>query len=106
MPNMKGDELCAKVRKELNIQDIPIIFLTEIVEKSYMIDMFKMGGTGYLIKPFIKEELIARLDVHSNVRQLNKQIHRNVLEWKKLSKMKDEFLSICSHDLRSPIAAI
>ena len=40
-------------------------------------------------------------------RQKLAKIQKNVVaELKELSKLKDEFLSVCSHDLRSPLNGI
>jgi len=63
MPHMKGDELCFKIRKDLGLKDMPVIFLTAVPDREVLIDLFKAGANDYLIKPFVKEELIARLRV-------------------------------------------
>jgi DNA-binding response OmpR family regulator/two-component sensor histidine kinase len=106
MPEMSGKELCLNIRTELNRKDIPIFFMSTLSEKSLILDMFKAGGTDYFVKPFTKEEFLARLKVHLNVRLMNKQLNQNVLELKKLHKLKDDFLAICSHDLRNPLGII
>lgn len=63
MPVLKGDELCFKIRTELGLKDMPVIFLTAVPDRKVLIDLFKAGANDYLIKPFVKEELIARLRV-------------------------------------------
>ena len=106
MPEMNGDELCRKIRKELNLHDLPIIFLTGMSEKLGLLDLFKAGGTDYIVKPFIGEELLARLNVHLERANLNKRLRKSVVELRSLNKMKDELLSVCSHDLRTPLNGI
>ncbi|MFH0925666.1 MAG: response regulator [bacterium] len=103
MPKMNGDELCMKVRKESGLKDLPIIFLTAVSEKQSVLDLFKVGATDYVIKPFVKEELIARINVHLEVRLLNKNLKKNIEEFTQLAKLRDDFLTICSHDFRSPL---
>lgn len=78
MPQMKGDELCKKVRKELNLQDLPIIFLTATSEQSELLDLFRAGGTDYIVKPFVKEELLARITVHLERAMLTKRLRETV----------------------------
>ncbi|MCP4689428.1 MAG: response regulator [Desulfobacterales bacterium] len=106
MPGMDGRELCEKVRKELNLQDIPIVFLTGTTEKSELIDLFKAGGTDYIVKPFLKEEFLARLVVHLERARLNDRLRSTVSELRSLNKMKDSLISVCSHDLRTPLNGI
>lgn len=69
MPVMKGDELCYKIRKEMGLKDLPVIFLTAIPDRGVLINLFKAGANDYLIKPFVKEELIARLKVTKELLQ-------------------------------------
>jgi two-component system, sensor histidine kinase and response regulator len=106
MPVMDGKELCRQVRTQLNQKEIPILFLSTLSEQSYILELFKAGASDYLIKPFTQEELLARMQVHLNNRLLNKELTGKVLELKRLSQMKDKFLAICSHDLRSPLNSI
>lgn len=64
MVRMHGDELCLKVRGELGLSELPVIFLTANEDKTTMLALFKLGATDYLRKPFLQEELTARLRVH------------------------------------------
>ena len=106
MPSMNGDEFCKKVRTELNLKDIPIIFLTGFSEQSQLLELFKIGGTDYIVKPFVKEELLARIKVHLERAKLYKRLRSNVKELRSLNTMKDNLLSVCSHDLRTPLNSI
>jgi len=63
MPIMNGDELCFKIRKDLGLNELPVLFLTAVPDRTVLIDLFKSGANDYLVKPFVKEELIARLKV-------------------------------------------
>ncbi len=64
MVRMHGDALCLKVRSELGLTDLPIIFLSANEDKAAILSLFKLGATDYLKKPFLQEELMARLKVH------------------------------------------
>jgi CheY-like chemotaxis protein len=64
MKSMDGDALCLKVREELGLHDLPIIFLSGNDNRDTIISLFRLGATDYLNKPFLQEELMTRLKVH------------------------------------------
>ncbi|MGV8124676.1 MAG: response regulator [Candidatus Xenobiia bacterium LiM19] len=106
MPEMGGEELCRQIRKELMLRDLPVIVLTAMPERGTLLKLFDAGATDYLIKPFVQEELLARLKVHLDVRLLNRELQSRLDTLKKFDRMKDRFLAVCSHDLRSPLNGI
>lgn len=106
MPVMTGLELCQKIRGELNHKGVPIFILSASADTSDVLKLFRAGVTDYLSKPFPKEELLARLNIHLSSLLQNREMNRKVDELKRLGKVKDEFLAICSHDLRGPIGNI
>lgn len=60
MPAMNGFDVCMRLRKNGATQ--PIMFLTakgDIVDKSVG---FRVGGDDYLVKPFLPEELVLRIE--------------------------------------------
>ncbi|CAM2007181.1 response regulator [Acanthopleuribacter pedis] len=77
MPIMNGDVFCRKIRSELNLKELPVIFLTAVPDRRVLIDLFKAGANDYLVKPFVKEELIARLRV---MREMYATLAREVSE--------------------------
>ena len=68
MPGMNGYEVCKKLKADKQTKDIPIIFLTAKTETKDIIKGFKTGGVDYITKPFIKEELLARIQTHINLK--------------------------------------
>ncbi len=106
MPEMNGDELCNRIRIELGNKTLPVIFLSALSETSSVLKIFKAGASDYIVKPFAKEELLARIRVHLESRLLNKKLFEQVHQLKRLNKLKDDVLSITSHDLRSPLNGI
>ncbi len=106
MVHMNGDELCVKIRGELGLEKMPVIFLSGNDDKGKVLSLYKMGATDYLMKPFISEELIARMKAYLERERTYKKLQSSVIELEKLGKLKDEFLAVCSHDLRSPLVGI
>ena len=61
MPNLSGIETCNKIRETVSC---PIVFVTA---KNQLIDKmlgFEIGADDYITKPFVIEELIARVKAH------------------------------------------
>lgn len=106
MPGMNGDELCHTIRNRMGMRDIPVIFVTGIAEHEYVLNIYKAGGSDYIIKPFIKEEIIALLNLHVRNLMMNRAHKRQMSELKKLHLLKDEVMKVLSHDLRTPLNAI
>ncbi|MGM9946184.1 MAG: response regulator transcription factor [Lysinibacillus sp.] len=64
MPNLDGKQTCREIRK---ISNVPIIFISCNKDSADIIEGLEAGGDDYVIKPFIMEELLAR--IHSNLRR-------------------------------------
>lgn len=69
MPEMKGDELCTIVRQKQALDQVPLIMVSAFDDMELIITLFKIGVTDYLRKPFIEEELLARVGSHLRARK-------------------------------------
>lgn len=106
MPVMDGKELCSRARTSLGLAWLPIIFLSGLSETNYILDLFAAGATDYINKPFTREELMARILVHVEIRKLSQERVRRIEEMEQLQRVKDSVLSVASSDLRAPLNAI
>ncbi len=61
MPKMSGYEVCNALRAENSLYDLPVIMLTAKNQPEDIVVGFDMGANDYLIKPFEKSELLARV---------------------------------------------
>lgn len=58
MPAMDGWEICNRVRK---VSTVPIIMLTALGSQEDIVRGLRAGADDYLVKPFQKDELLARV---------------------------------------------
>lgn len=59
MPDMDGWETCYRIRQ---ISTVPIIFLTGRQTIDDKVSGLKLGADDYLVKPFLPDELLARVE--------------------------------------------
>lgn len=95
MPGMNGFEVCRIIRRDKEIHDIPIIFLSAECERESILKGFEVGAQDFVIKPFDSRELLARvktqLDLKSKTEKLekvNEWLARKIDNWLKMSLTK------------------
>lgn len=59
LPNMPGEEVCKEIRKKY--PDLPIIILTAKDSVPDIVQGLNIGADDYMTKPFIADELLARI---------------------------------------------
>jgi len=106
MREMNGDALCLHIRKDLGLESLPVIFLSSTEDQSTVLGLYKMGASDYLRKPFFQEELLARLRGYLEREKLTIELRKSVEQLEETNRLKDAVLSLCSHDLRSPVEEI
>jgi signal transduction histidine kinase len=102
MPEMDGYEVCRRLKANPKTKDIPVIFLTAKTESEDIVMGFDVGGVDYVSKPFNPQELIKRVITHLELKRGREELKSLNEELIKSSDEKEKFLSIISHDLRSP----
>lgn len=83
MPEMDGYEACERLKSDSDTSDIPVIFLTARSEVEDMVKGFRLGAVDYVTKPFHKEELLARVSTHLDLKDAKDIIKRQVEELEK-----------------------
>lgn len=77
MPNLSGIETCNKIREKVSC---PIVFVTA---KNQLLDKmlgFEIGGDDYITKPFVIEELVARVKAHIRRENRANTIQNNIIK--------------------------
>ncbi len=74
MPDMSGFEVCKTLKANERTRDIPVIFISALNEVIDKVKAFSIGGVDYITKPVQAEEVIARVQTHLRLRQLQKRL--------------------------------
>ena len=106
MPGMDGFEVCAKIKENENLRQIPIIFLSALSDTDVKVKAFNTGGVDYISKPFQEAEVLARVAVHIKIARLEHEQRELIEQLSERNEEKDRLMQIVSHDLRSPLGGI
>ncbi|MDC1067814.1 hybrid sensor histidine kinase/response regulator [Candidatus Kapabacteria bacterium] len=106
MPEMNGFEAAEIITQNETTKHIPIIFLTALSDINDVIEGFNKGGLDYVTKPFNSTVLISRVKTHLSLKFQKDELKKLNDEIKKSDNQKTQFLSIVSHDLRSPMSGL
>ncbi|HNW46587.1 MAG TPA: response regulator [Thermotogota bacterium] len=120
MPQMDGFEVNRRLKTDEKLRDIPVIFISALDDTANIVQALSQGGVDYITKPFKEEEVLARVRTHLKIVFLQRQLkaHNENLEelvakrtqqltraherLKELDRLKDDFLSMISHEIRTP----
>jgi PAS domain S-box-containing protein len=61
MPRMTGDELVREVRRHEELAGVPVLVLTARSEDALRVQLLRDGAQDYVMKPFLAEEVRARV---------------------------------------------
>lgn len=74
MPGLSGLELCRMIRNKV---DCPIIFVSAKGKTLDTVLGLEIGGDDYISKPFVVEELVARIKAHLRREQRSKDVYED-----------------------------
>ncbi len=121
MPEMDGFEVCTKLKEKESTREIPVIFISAHNATEDKLKAFQAGGADYITKPFQIEEVLARVNAHLEIRQLQvalkksneslesmvakrtRQLEEANAKLSILDQAKSDFLTLISHELRTPL---
>jgi DNA-binding response OmpR family regulator len=89
MPGLDGFETCRVLKEHKALADVPVIFLTARTEINDIVTGFNLGGVDYISKPFSKEELVARVRNHVQLKMMRDYLK---MEMENARESRNEFM--------------
>lgn len=114
MPGMDGFEVAEIITGYNKAKDTPILFLSAVnIDKQFITKGYLTGAVDYITKPFdpdillLKVKTFNRLFEQTNqLKKMQRSLKREIEHRKELESKKDEFLSIASHELKTPLTSV
>ncbi|MEI7847991.1 MAG: HD domain-containing phosphohydrolase [Chloroflexota bacterium] len=78
MPEMDGYEVCQHLKRDPELKDIPVLFISALSQTSEKIKAFEVGGVDYITKPFHFDEVKARVETHLKLHRLQMSLENQV----------------------------
>lgn len=69
MPIKNGYQVCREIREHYSASEMPILFISAKNRIEDLVLGFEVGGNDYILKPFLKQELLARTSLHIKQRE-------------------------------------
>jgi two-component system sensor histidine kinase/response regulator len=98
MPGMDGFELMAALH-ELPLPRAPVVFVTAAQDRGMLLRAFDAGVVDYVTKPFLPEELLARVNAHVGLKLARDRLER-------VARERQELVNLVAHDLKNPLSSV
>lgn len=99
MPGMDGFDLLVQVQAQPELASVPAIFLTAAQDREMLLRAFDAGAVDYVTKPFIPEELLARVTAHVGLKLTRDRLER-------VAHQRQELVNLVAHDLKNPLSSV
>ena len=99
MPGMDGFEVLAALRAQEPPLRIPVVFVTAAHDRDLLLRAFDAGVVDYVTKPFLPEELLARVNAHIGLKLTRDRLER-------VAREREELVNLVAHDLKNPLSSV
>jgi two-component system, sensor histidine kinase and response regulator len=106
MGNVGGLDVLAKIRATTETTEIPVILVSGMAKHDAVVKGLQNGANDYIPKPFDADIVKARIKNHIAMKRLLDERQQTITYLKHTHEIKDRFLRIATHDLKSPLNSI
>jgi two-component system, sensor histidine kinase and response regulator len=99
MPGMDGFALLGHIKQRLPLLRVPVVFLTAVQDRDLLLRAFDAGAVDYVTKPFMPEELLARVNAHVGLKLARDRLER-------VARERQELVNLVAHDLKNPLSSV
>ncbi len=93
MDDMDGYEVCSRLKSNARTSHIPVLFISGCTRIEDKLKGFAVGGDDFISKPFLKQEILARVRTHVALSQLSRGVREPVVATNRIvSQQVDENL--------------
>jgi len=93
MPRMSGYEVCRKIREKFALYTLPILMLTAKNQMEDIVTSLELGANDYIMKPFDRKELLARINTLVTLKRAVEQKEKLVTLQKEIHIARDILMS-------------
>jgi signal transduction histidine kinase len=106
MPEVDGFTVCQRLKSSEKTNDIPVIFLSASSDVNDKVKAFEIGAIDFIGKPYIVEEVLARIDTHLEMRVIYEGLQKEVIDLLQSNADLNAFAHVVAHELKSPVSNI
>jgi len=127
LPDLDGPQVCRRLKAEPKLKDIPVIFLSGLLDPTEKLKAFSAGGVDYITKPFEGQELHVRIQSHLEIRKQRRDLEASQELLKKAlfdagmmngklvamneklrqsEQIKSQFIANMRNEINNPLSAI
>ncbi len=97
MPGMDGFEVLQALKDRGLV--VPVVFVTAAHDRDLLLRAFDAGVVDYVTKPFLPEELLARVNAHVGLKLTRDRLERVASE-------RQQLVNLVAHDLKNPLSSV
>ncbi|MBZ0286003.1 MAG: response regulator [Anaerolineae bacterium] len=106
MSGMDGLDVLAKIRAKTATRDLPVILISGVARHDAIVKGLQNGANDYISKPYDTDIVRARIKNQLAMKRLLDEREQTIVYLRNSHEVKDRFLRIATHDLKSPLNSI